>query len=334
MKSINHTPHTTLRCLSLLLPTGSCPCVSDQSCVLTWNKSAVCCDEPACLQLPKSYPTNCQQWHHCAAERLHSSRQPSTTKQNSRARAKMQPRRQTRQQGGGLRERGRNKREGRIKMPIAKLSWKWQKKLLCLAFESITVVWLSSYHSLSVNAVSPISHKRVCVCACVVKRLWSVWLWVSATVFLISPLSLPLLSCLSGLDLSPRSMSLFPRALWRDHRRACRRKQVWNEKGQITREWRSWGGKEWKGERLGQITREGEREETAENNIIGWERERERDDRGRKVGREQGRVPIKLMTSTSKLSTDCSWYTHTLVLVVWEDIALTCIHSSGKINEI
>lgn len=34
----------------------------------------------------------------------------------------------------------------------------------------------------------------------------------------------------------------------------------------------------------------------------------ERDDsrRGREVGREQGRVPIKLMTSTSKPSTDCS----------------------------
>lgn len=38
----------------------------------------------------------------------------------------------------------------------------------------------------------------------------------------------------------------------------------------------------------------------AENNII----RRERDDRRR--GREGERVPIKLMTSTSKPSTDCS----------------------------
>lgn len=92
------------------------------------------------------------------------------------------------------------------KILIAKLSWKWQQKLLCLAFESITVVCLSTYHSASVNAVSPISYKKVCVCA--VRRPSSVWLSVTMTVFLISSLSL--LSCLPGLNLSLKSMSLFP----------------------------------------------------------------------------------------------------------------------------
>lgn len=33
--------------------------------------------------------------------------------------------------------------------------------------------------------------------------------------------------------------------------------------------------------------------------------------KGREVGREPGRVPIKLMTSTSKPRTDCSWCTQT-----------------------
>lgn len=61
-------------------------------------------------------------------------------------------------------------------MPIVELSKSDKKrKLLRLAFESVTVVRLSSYRPPSVNAVSAISHKKVSVCACarvrVVRRL-------------------------------------------------------------------------------------------------------------------------------------------------------------------
>lgn len=60
-------------------------------------------------------------------------------------------------------------------MPIVELSKSDKKrKLLRLAFfESVTVVWLSTYRPPSVNAVSAISHKKVsvCVCARVVRRL-------------------------------------------------------------------------------------------------------------------------------------------------------------------
>lgn len=53
-------------------------------------------------------------------------------------------------------------------MPIVELSKSDKKrKLLRLAFESVTVVWLSSYRPPSVNAVSAISHKKVSVCVCV-----------------------------------------------------------------------------------------------------------------------------------------------------------------------
>lgn len=173
---------------------------------------------------------------------------------------------------------------------------------------------------------------------CVVKRLWSVWLWGSVTFFfspLISFLSLSYL--VSPVSISSHNRCLY--SLWalKRSQTACCRKQVWNEKGQITRGWWSWGGKEWKKrERLVQITKEGEREETAENNIIRrerWQGERKRGGEG-----ARGRVPIKLMTSTSKPSTDCSWYTNALVLVTWENTAMTCINfmeinKSNKFNQ-
>lgn len=60
---------------------------------------------------------------------------------------------------------------GENKMPIVELSKSDKKrKLLRLAFESVTVVWLSSYRPPSVNAVSAISHKKVSVCVCVCAR--------------------------------------------------------------------------------------------------------------------------------------------------------------------
>lgn len=173
------------------------------------------------------------------------------------------------------------------------------KKPLCLAFESITVVWLSSYRSLSVNAVSPISHKKVCMCA--VKRLWSVWFWVSATGFLIS--SLYFSSCLPGLDLSLQSMPLFPVCFEEITDRLLLKTSV------------KWKGtdnkklieKEWTGKRLGQIAGEGEREAMAENNIMRREMTEGEGER------ERGQVPIKLITPTRKPSTDCSLSTHTKV---------------------
>lgn len=131
-------------------------------------------DEPTHRCFQNRIPTNCQQWHHCAAERSSSTAAVSDqTKQQGRA--KMKPRHQIRQQGGREREGGegmgmRAREEGRMKKSNCGAVMKVTKKLLCLAFESITVVWLSSYRSLSVNAVSPISHKRVCMCVCVCRQ--------------------------------------------------------------------------------------------------------------------------------------------------------------------
>lgn len=172
-------------------------------------------------------------------------------------------------------DRNENKRAGRRKNANCEAVMKVTKKLLYLAFESKTVVLLSSYHSLSVNAVSPISHKRVCTrvlsrdcdqCDSESVRQFFSSLFLFSLSYLVSPVPIsPCNRCLYSLCALKRSQT------------ACRRKQVWNEKGQITREWWSWGEKEWKGERLGQITREGEREEMAENNIIGrerWQREK------------------------------------------------------------
>lgn len=111
----------------------------------------------------------------CWAEQLHSSRQPSPSKQKQQGRAKMKPRHQTRTRGGRAegRDGDENKREGRVRKANCGAVMNVTKKLLCLAFESITVVWLSSYRSLSVNAVSPISHKRACMCVCVISATLS-----------------------------------------------------------------------------------------------------------------------------------------------------------------
>ena len=127
----------------------------------------------------------------------------------------------------GEAERGRDRNENKREEDENANCWavmEVTKKLLCLASKSVTVVGLSSYRSVSVNAVSPFRHNRVrvcvcgcarvCVCACCQETVISVTLFFFF--FLISFLSL--LSCLYGLDLSPQSMSLFPRALWRDHR--------------------------------------------------------------------------------------------------------------------
>lgn len=93
-------------------------------------------------------------------------------------------------------------------MPIVELSKSDKKrKLLRLAFESVTVVWLSTYRPPSVNAVSAISHKKVSVCVCVRALSGDCDQSDSKSVrqFFSSPFSLSLsrLSCLSGLDLSP-----------------------------------------------------------------------------------------------------------------------------------
>lgn len=119
---------------------------------------------------------------HRGAEQLLSSRQPSPTKQNNRTARKWNPdTKQDNREAKWSRDRSENKtRGGGNKMPIVELSKSDKKrKLLRLAFfESVTVVWLSSYRPPSVNAVSAISHKKVsvCVCARVVRRLWSEWL--------------------------------------------------------------------------------------------------------------------------------------------------------------
>lgn len=107
------------------------------------------------------------------APRLHISRQPSVTKQNSGGHAENES--QTPNKAAGRRERGRGG-EGEQERgeernanceAVMEVTKKKKKKLWCLAFESITVVWLSSYHSPSVDAVSPISRKRVFMCTCV-----------------------------------------------------------------------------------------------------------------------------------------------------------------------
>lgn len=148
----------------------------------------------------------------CRVEQLHSSHQPSPTKQNSRTVRKWNP--DTKQDSREAEtETGTRATKwwwwwwrGGDKMPIAELSWMCWKTIVPGIWVNNSV-WLSSCRSLSVNAVSPI--RRKCACVCAVKTLRSVWLWVGATVFFFS-LFLPLLSCLSGLDLSPQSMSLFP----------------------------------------------------------------------------------------------------------------------------
>lgn len=65
-----------------------------------------------------------------------------------------------------MRERQEREQEKgrRITCQLQRCQGSDKKKLPCLAFESITVVWLSSYRSLSVNAVSPTSYKKVCMC--------------------------------------------------------------------------------------------------------------------------------------------------------------------------
>lgn len=131
------------------------------------------------------------------------------------------------------------KRKWENKMPIAELSRICQRKTIVPGIWVNNCVWLSSYRSPSVNVVRPIRQNE---CLCVGDTQWSVWLGVSTTVF--SSLLLPLISvCPVWM---PQSMSLFPPELWkRSH--GCR-KQVWNEKGQITREWRVEGTGEWEKE--------------------------------------------------------------------------------------
>lgn len=89
-----------------------------------------------------------------------------------------------------------------------------KRKLLRLAFESVTVVWLSSYRPPSVNAVSAISHKKVSVCACVVRRLIRVTLSRCDSFSHLLSLSLSLAYLVCPVSISPpsslKSMSLFP----------------------------------------------------------------------------------------------------------------------------
>lgn len=209
----------------------------------------------------------------CGVEQLHSSR-PSATKQNSRTARKWNPdtKREIRAVEWG-RDRDESKYKREQKCQLRSCHENDKKNLLCLAFESITAVWLSSYRSLSVNAVSPISLRRVCMCVCVLSGDCDQCDSESVLrfFFLISFLFLSYL--VSPVSISTRNRCLYSLCTLKRSQTACCRKQVWNEKGQITRGWWSWGGKEWKGERFGQITKEGEREETAENNIIRRKRE-------------------------------------------------------------
>lgn len=126
--------------------------------------------------------------------------QPSTTKQNSRV--KMKPRHQTRQWSGKGSECETIKREewNANYGAVVEVS----EKLLCLAFQSVTDVLLSSFHFPSVKTARPISYKKVRVCCQDTM--------ISVTVSQCDSFShlLSLLSCLYGLDLSPQSMSLFP----------------------------------------------------------------------------------------------------------------------------
>lgn len=88
------------------LPQLRSPCVSNPS--RHKNKTAVCRNEPTRLLLQKSLSANCQQWHHCTAERGEQHRgSPSavTGPIKQRDSAKMKPRHQTRQQGGKVKER-------------------------------------------------------------------------------------------------------------------------------------------------------------------------------------------------------------------------------------
>ena len=186
----------------------------------------------------------------------------------------------------GEAERGRDRNENKREEDENANCWavmEVTKKLLCLASKSVTVVGLSSYRSVSVNAVSPFRHNRVCVCVCGCARVCVCVLsrdcdQCDTFFFLLSHLfSLSLILSLRSRSLPAIDVSIPPCALKRSQT-ACCRKQVSNEKGQITREWRSRGEEEWKrGEKIG-TDNKGRREETPENNIMGIERrERERE---------------------------------------------------------
>lgn len=156
-------------------------------------------------------------------------------------------------------ETGREQERGENKSADCEAVTKVTKKLLCLAFESIAVVWLSSYHSVSVNAVAVLSAIRECSCVCCQVAVISVTQNQCNAVFFFSPrfYSLALLSRLSGLDLPPQSMSLFP-GCFEEITDSLLQKTSVKWKGTDNK--RSDGvkeRKEWKGERLGQITREG-----------------------------------------------------------------------------
>lgn len=173
-------------------------------------------------------------------------RQPSAVSDQTKqqGRAKMKPRHQTRQQGGREREGGHgdeNKRRGKNEKIQLRSCHESDKKAI------VSGIWVNnSGLAVKLSLSKCKSAIRECTCVCVSSRDCDQCDSESVRQFFhISFLSLCLspLSCVFGLDLSPQSMSLFPHVLWRDHSTACRRKQVWNEKGQITREWWNWGEK-------------------------------------------------------------------------------------------
>lgn len=117
-------------------------------------------------------------------------------------------------------ETGREQERGENKSADCEAVTKVTKKLLCLAFESIAVVWLSSYHSVSVNAVAVLSAIRECSCVCCQVAVISVTQNQCNAVFfslLVSILSLSLISSLRSW--SPPAIDVpIPWVLWRDHR--------------------------------------------------------------------------------------------------------------------
>lgn len=134
-------------------------------------------------------------------------------------------------------ETGREQERGENKSADCEAVTKVTKKLLCLAFESIAVVWLSSYHSVSVNAVAVLSAIRECSCVCCQVAVISVTQNQCNAVFFFSPrfYSLALSYLVSPVLISPHNRCPYSLGALKRSQTACCRKQVWNEKGQITR---------------------------------------------------------------------------------------------------
>lgn len=132
-----------------------------------------------------------------------------------------------------------------------------KKAVPCLAFESVTVVLLSSYHPVSVNAVSSIIYESVCV---IERRETLVWQLFSS---LFSPVSF-ILSVRLHARTHTHKHAPIPCVLKGDHRQPASEKRNGTDNKRMTE--LDVKKKRSEGERLGKITREGGREGT-ENNI-------------------------------------------------------------------